>query len=172
MYVKNTIRALTLALAASFCTPMLAAEVPAATSAAPASAAVHPEVQRALEYTLPQADCTKPQMSRGNNDATAVERFQRAMKRYTGCLQAYDETLFNDLTFLHGSLAHGATKAQAEQIGTRLLAVAQAINLLKSGGVALSAQKQQQMAAMLPANPAKPAATTPPAPPAAPPAAH
>ncbi len=170
MHVKTALCALTLALAAGFCPSALAEEMPvaAATSAAPAAGTTHPDVQRALEYKLPQADCPRPQMSRGSNDPTAVDRFKRSMKRYTDCLKAYDETLFTDLKFLHGSVAHGATQAQAEQIGARVLAVGQAISMLKSGGIALSAEQQQQMAAMLPAaRAAAPAAPTPPAAPAA-----
>ena len=161
MRAKDTLAALTVAILAGFATQVFAeATSPSAsTSAAPTAAAIHPDVQRALDYKLPQADCARPQVSRGNNDATAVERFQRSMKRYTACLQAYNETLFNDLTFLHGSVAHGATQAQADQIGARVLAVGLAINMLKSGGVALSAEQQQKMASMLPATrPATPAA--------------
>ena len=167
MHVKHTICALTLTLAmlATLTAPVLAEELPAAVApgAGQAATSTHPDVQRALDYTLPQADCPRPQMSRGSNDPTAVDRFKRAMKRYTDCLKAYDETLFNDLTFLHGSVAHGATQAQAEQIGARLLAVGLAINMLKSGGIALSAEQQQRMAAMLPAT----RAAAPVAPPAA-----
>ena len=164
MHANTALCALTLAIVAGFCTAARAEAMPAeaAANAAPAVGTVHPDVQRALAYTLPQADCPRPQMSRGSNDPTAVDRFKRSMKRYTDCLKAYDETLFTDLKFLHGSVAHGATQAQATQIGARVLAVGQAINMLKSGGIALSDAQQQEMAAMLPA--ARTAAPASPAP--------
>ena len=139
--------------------PAAAVAMPPAAADVPASAAVaaHPDVQRALAYKLPVANCERPQMSRGSNDATAVERFQRSMKRYTQCLRAYDETLYGDLLFLHGSIAHGASQAQAEQIGLRIVAVGQAIGMLKANGIQLSAEQQLKMSSLMPAAPAAPA---------------
>ena len=92
--------------------PSAATTAPAAATAAPATAAVtttapsasaavagpvDPEVQKALDYKMPENPCTPPIVRKANQNAGAVEKIQRAQKRYAECVTAYQKGLFSDI---------------------------------------------------------------------------
>ena len=95
------------------------------------AADVHPEVQRALDYQLPELTCTKPHLpgvskdvvdpatgavNRADVDSYTLGRYERAEKRWMKCLTKYKKGLMKDFEKLKGSAAHGLTQAQANAI--------------------------------------------------------
>ena len=95
------------------------------------AADIHPEVQKALDYTLPELTCTKPQLpgvskdvidpatgavNRADVDSYTLGRFERAEKRWMKCLTKYKKGLMKDFEKLKGSASHGLTQAQANVI--------------------------------------------------------
>jgi hypothetical protein len=111
---------------------------PAATQAAAPDGSVHPDVQRALSYQVPAPTCTPPEIRRSNQNAGQLERNERATKRYTKCLEAYQQGLFDDFKFMQSVVRHGVTMPQAEQIAGNMSKIADAIKSLKGRGVALA----------------------------------
>jgi len=97
---------------------------------ASAKSTVHESVQSALNWHLPEMECTKP-LLRGQGiaivdgtgdrtqtdvDSYTLNRHARKMKRYESCLSAYKDVLNTDFETLKGSVQYGLTGAQANTI--------------------------------------------------------
>lgn len=152
---RNPSRALTrcaLFAAAALWLAATHADVPAA------QPAVHPDVARALGYTVPVAPCQEPDIRRSTQNAGWMERNARASKRYIKCLERYQVTLFEDFVFLRDSVRHGVTMEQASAIAGNLGKVAEAIKLLKGRGVQLAQDQAQVISAGLSGNRTMPGA--------------
>ena len=127
--------------------PSAATTAPAAATAAPATAAVtttapspsaavagpvDPDVQKALDYKLPENTCTPPIVRRANQNAGAVEKIQRAQKRYVECVTAYQRGLFADIQAMAAAgTKHPVTAAQTEIIKRHMALVATTIKSFK-----------------------------------------
>ena len=95
-----------------------------------AEAATHEKVQSALDWQLPEMECTKPVLRGagiaivdGSGDRTqtdidsyTLERHERKMKRFNSCVGAYKLVLNNDFERLKDCAQYGLTKAQANII--------------------------------------------------------
>ena len=88
------------------------------------------KVQSALDWQLPESECTKPVL-RGKSfaiidgsgdrvqtdvDSYTLGRQERKMKRYSSCVTAYTQVLNSDFESLKGSAQYGLTKDQANTI--------------------------------------------------------
>ena len=95
---------------------------------------VHPEVQAALDWQLPEHDCgAQPRMRKGSDyanethetvhsdtDTYTRKRYQRKMKRWDKCMGKYRNNLIKEFGRLKDSVRHGMTPAQAELVLTKL----------------------------------------------------
>ena len=138
-------------MAAAFAlAPLLAtaAEDPTVTSSPPAasavsagavsSAAVDPELQKALDYRLPANECTAPVNRKSNQNAGAVEKQQRAQKRYAECVGKYQAGLLADLqtmtaTAKRALAAKQLTNPQGDTIKHHMETIAATIKSLRGG---------------------------------------
>ena len=127
--------------------PSAATTTPATATAAPATAAVtitapspsaavagpvDPEVQKALDYKMPENPCTPPIVRKANQNAGAVEKIQRAQKRYAECVTAYQRGLFADIQAMaDAGTKHPVTAAQTEIIKRHMALVATTIKSFK-----------------------------------------
>ena len=127
--------------------PSAATTAPAAATAAPATTAVtttapspsaavagpvDPDVQKALDYKLPENTCTPPIVRKANQNAGAVEKIQRAQKRYAECVTAYQKGLFADIQAMaDAGTKHPITAAQTEIIKRHMALVATTIKSFK-----------------------------------------
>lgn len=95
------------------------------------AADIHPEVQSALDYTLPENTCEQPKLPgaskdyvdpatgavrRQDVDSYTLGRFERAEKRWKKCVTKYKKGLMKDFERLKSSASHGLTQAQANAI--------------------------------------------------------
>lgn len=100
-------------------------------TAAAYGAEIHPEVQKALDYTLPELTCEQPKLpgvtsdvvdpatgavNRADVDSYTLGRFERAEKRWKKCVTKYKKGLLKDFEKLKASASHGLTQAQANAI--------------------------------------------------------
>lgn len=92
--------------------------------------APHPEVAWALAYALPADECQRPNVRRGNDNATRAEKFRRQAKRYTGCVKTYQEARLIDFNRIKDAAVHGLTTAQAQALRSHLQAIASRIKEL------------------------------------------
>ncbi len=146
----------------------LAAHADVAAPAAPATAAagpapatpvpLHPDVQRALAYTVPETSCVKPEVGLGNHSAGRFERVQRAQKRYVKCLEGYQQQLFGDFEFLRDSVRHGVSRSQADAIGANLRSVHERIKTVQSQGAVITQDQARIITTMMSGNRAMPGA--------------
>lgn len=96
-----------------------------------AAAEVHPAVQKALDYSLPELTCEQPEIpgvgkdvydpatgavNRADVDSYTLGRFKRAEKRWKKCVAKYKKGLFKDFESLKASAQHGLTQSQADTI--------------------------------------------------------
>ena len=109
-------------------------------------AQVHEEVQAAMDWKLPPNDCTKPELrgydydtlksggytSRASTNISSetsaggpaifdldyytIERYERKIKRWEGCVGRYKEKLLRDFVRLKDSAQYGLTESQATAI--------------------------------------------------------
>ncbi len=106
------------------------------------SAEVHPEVQKALDYSLPELTCTQPHLpgsskdivdpatgavNRADVDSYTLGRFERAEKRWKKCVTKYKKGLMKDFERLKSSASHGLTQAQANAIMANMKQIQQAM---------------------------------------------
>ena len=92
---------------------------------------IHPEVEKALKYTLPAMSCDKPELpgaskdvvdpatgnvQRADIDSYTLGRFERAEKRWNKCLTKYKTALMEDFERLKSSASYGLTQTQATTI--------------------------------------------------------
>ena len=86
-----------------------------ATAAAPAAAVpsgpTPPEVQQALDYSVPESPCRVPKMERGNSSG-AFDRFEHQVAMYKKCVPEYQQTLTNDFQMLQAAAKKGPAKDQ------------------------------------------------------------
>ena len=96
------------------------------------AAEIHPEVQSALDWQLPENSCgDRPQIIGAEPDVydpaqdTTVRydvdyyklgRHERKMKRWDACITGYKEDLMNEFEVLKNCARHGLTQAQADTI--------------------------------------------------------
>ena len=105
-------------------------------------AEVHPEVQKAMAYGLPELNCEKPELpgvskdvidpatgavNRADIDSYQLGRFERAEKRWMKCLTKYKKGLMEDFGDLKESARHGLTEVQAKQILSNMADIQAAI---------------------------------------------
>jgi len=88
---------------------------------------LHEEVAAALEWELPVNECSKPRSieryslrSDGDVDFSSFDQYKLKEKQRQKCLENYREALLTDFEFLKGSVKHGLTKQQANQILTKM----------------------------------------------------
>lgn len=105
-----------------------------AAAASTGTAAVHPDVQRALDYKLPESTCTPPTVRRKNQNPGQAEAVERKQKFYFKCVEEYQKGLFADFQFLKDSVTHGVTMPQAAVIKDHLETVAARIKQLQNTG--------------------------------------
>ena len=95
------------------------------------SAEPHPDVQAALNYSIPENTCIKPVLpgvskdvvdpatgatNRADLDSYTLGRYKRAEKRWMKCLTKHKEGLMKDFDSLKNSASHGLTQTQAKAI--------------------------------------------------------
>tara|TARA_Y100001934_G_C12311553_1_gene755193 strand:+ start:1104 stop:1550 length:447 start_codon:yes stop_codon:yes gene_type:complete len=88
---------------------------------------IHEEVAAALEWRLPANECSKPNnfehpsnLVDGEVGSYPVERHKLKVRRWQECLETYRERLMRDFELLKGSVRHGLTHQQANQILTKM----------------------------------------------------
>jgi hypothetical protein len=105
------------------------------------AADIHPDVQKALDYNLPELTCTKPELpgaskdvvdsngnvTRADVDSYTLGRYERAEKRWNKCLAKYKKGLMKDFERLKNSAAHGLTQAQANTIMGKMKTIQSAV---------------------------------------------
>ena len=94
-----------------------------------APAAIHPEVQRALDYQLPVLPCEQPRFISSHGVFQSNRNLQR-LRRYYGCLNEHTARLAADFDWLKNSVRHGVTPDQAKRIGNNLIGVRRAIDMM------------------------------------------
>lgn len=92
---------------------------------------IHPDVEKAVKYTLPEMTCAKPELpgaskdvvdpatgnvQRADVDSYTLGRFERAEKRWKKCLTKYKAGLMEDFERLKSSASHGLNQTQATKI--------------------------------------------------------
>lgn len=92
---------------------------------------VHPEVRKALAWTLPVNSCKEPKAigalvdvsnegadsgPRSDVDSYTLDRFKRKERRWKKCVDKYKDGLQDDFERLRGSAQHGLTQPQADAI--------------------------------------------------------
>lgn len=139
--------------------PAATAPPAAAAPAAPAAPAPpHPEVQRALTYTVPETTCVKPDVGLSNPSAGRFERIERAQKRYVKCLEGYQQQLFGDFVFLRDSVRHGVTQTQADAIAGNLRKVHEQIKTVQALGGVITQDQARIITSMMSGNRTMPGA--------------
>jgi hypothetical protein len=139
--------------------PAAATASPAAPTAVAAPVApLHPEVQRALAYTVPETTCVKPDVGLSNPSAGRFERIERAQKRYVKCLEGYQQQLFGDFVFLRDSVRHGVTQPQADAIAGNLRKVHEQIRTVQSLGAVITQDQARIITTMMSGNRTMPGA--------------
>lgn len=96
---------------------------------AQAQTSVHPKVQEALDWQLPQNPCAKPALlataanvsngddyAQSDTDSYTIKRYERKQRRWEKCLKKYKAGLMEDFSALKDSAQYGLTKPQAEAI--------------------------------------------------------
>lgn len=106
------------------------------------AAEVHPEVQRALNYNLPELTCKQPKLpgaskdvvdpatgavNRADVDSYTLGRFERAERRWKKCVTKYKKGLMKDFERLKDSASHGLTQTQANAIMANMKLVQEAM---------------------------------------------
>ena len=95
---------------------------------------IHPEVQAAIEWQLPEHSCgAQPRLRKGADyanethetvhsdiDSYTRQRHQRKHKRWNKCMGKYRNRLIKDFGRLKGSVRHGMTQSQAETVLAKL----------------------------------------------------
>lgn len=119
---------------------LLALSLMALATATQADAPVHPDVQRALDYRLPEDPCVAPAPRRTNQNPGQAEHFERQQKSYLRCIEDHQKKLFSDFQFMQASVQHGVTMPQAATIKDHLELIAATIKQLKLKG----AESQQR----------------------------
>ena len=119
-------------------TPAPAATTASATPTATASTAVvaHPDVQRALDYKLPESTCAAPVVRRRNQNPGQAEAYDRKLKFYFKCVEDYQKGLYDDFKFMQTSVSHGVSMAQAAVVKSHLETIAARIKELQNTGSA------------------------------------
>jgi hypothetical protein len=112
----------------------------AAAVATAAPAAIHPEVQRALDYQLPVLPCEQPKFISSHGVFQSNRNLQR-LRRYFGCLNEHTARLAADFDWLKNSVRHGVTPDQANRIGNNLVGVRRAIQMMTN--LANDAQREE-----------------------------
>ena len=136
----------------------MAAPAAAAPAAPAAPAPLHPEVQRALAYTVPETTCVKPDVGLSNPSAGRFERIERAQKRYVKCLEGYQQQLFGDFVFLRDSVRHGVTQTQADAIAGNLRKVHEQIKTVQALGGVITQDQARIITSMMSGNRTMPGA--------------
>jgi hypothetical protein len=131
---------------------------PAAPAATTAPAPLHPEVQRALTYVVPETTCVKPDVGLSNPSAGRFERIERAQKRYVKCLEGYQQQLFGDFVFLRDSVRHGVTQSQADAIAGNLRKVHEQIRTVQALGGVITQDQARIITSMMSGNRTMPGA--------------
>jgi hypothetical protein len=103
---------------------------------------VHPEVEKAITYSLPETNCEQPVLpgvskdvidpatgavNRADIDSYQLGRFERAETRWMKCLTKYKKGLMEDFGALRDSARHGLTEDQAKQILSNMADIQAAI---------------------------------------------
>lgn len=106
------------------------------------AADIHPEVQKALDYSLPELTCSKPDLpgaskdvidpatgavNRADVDSYTLGRFERAEKRWKKCVTKYKKGLMQDFERLKSSASHGLTQEQANAIMANMKRIQEAV---------------------------------------------
>ena len=93
---------------------------------------LHEEVVAALEWELPVNECSKPRSvdryslrSDGDVDFSTIDQYKLKKKQRQKCLDNYREGLMRDFELLQGSVQHGLTQQQANQILTKMALIQQ-----------------------------------------------
>ncbi len=73
----------------------------------------HPEVDWALAYKVPEAECKKPNSRRSNEVAGRADRYERKLKRYIRCVKEYQTVLISDHQRIFKAAEHGINQEQA-----------------------------------------------------------
>ena len=87
----------------------------------------HPEVARALAWTLPAHHCETPEFQGREESDVAKRRFEKAVKRFRGCIEDYKTDLLAEHRRMMQVARHGLTQAQATAILTHLKTIQTAI---------------------------------------------
>ncbi len=78
---------------------------------------VHPEVQRALNWTLTPHECVPPKVRASHDSSSGNERkYNKAKKKFEKCVDSYKADLINEQQEMMGVAQHGLTQQQADII--------------------------------------------------------
>ena len=78
---------------------------------------VHPEVQAALDWTLPSHDCVPPKIKASHDSSSGTERkYNKAKKKFEKCYDGYKADLIEQQQSMMAVAKHGLSQEQADII--------------------------------------------------------
>ena len=77
----------------------------------------HPEVQAALDWTLPPHNCVPPEIKASHDSTSGTERkYKKAKKKFEKCYDGYKADLIEQQQSMIGVAKHGLNQEQADII--------------------------------------------------------
>jgi hypothetical protein len=77
---------------------------------------IHPDVQAAIDWQLPENDCKPPSLKQSHVTTGQERKLERATRKYEKCMSEYRAILAEDQQKMMDSAAHGLTQSQADTI--------------------------------------------------------